>query len=297
MGRPDPFAREYSPPVSEFELEEFERSGDRLRVAGRWSDVRGMRFMRPSLTVGGRRILAVLDHKPWAPEEGKRWVAEFLWDGDPDDVDLELAELAVAPSVAVLLAGPGVPVQAKQPAPDPRVAEDERRRRSQAEISFLREQIDLLTARLAETERERDEARAQAEDERGVARELDAERGQVDAARAELDAARAQRDASMRELDTERERLAAAQAALDPARAERDAAVRELAAVRAEIAATPAPEPPVQTEAPLGVVAPHAARNPAPHAFGALDLWAPRIALGVFAVCVLALLVGLLKIL
>jgi hypothetical protein len=293
MDRPDPLTRGYSQPVSEFELEEFQRSGDRLRVAGRWSDVRGMRFMRPSLTVGGRRILAVLDHKPWAPEEGQRWVAEFPWDGNPDDVDLELAELAVAPSVAVLLAAPGVPVPAKEPAQDPRLVEDERRRRSQAEISFLREQIDLLTERLAETERERDEARAQVAHEREVVSDLDAERGgQVDAARAEL--------------VTERERLAAVQSTLERARAERDKAVRELAELRAEIAATPTPEPSarkqparaaVQTEAPLGVVAPHAARNPARHAFGALERWVPPIALGVFAISVLVLLVGLLKIL
>jgi hypothetical protein len=283
--------------VSAFELEVFERSGDRLRVAGRWSDVRGMRFMRPSLTVGGRRILAVLDHKPWAPEEGQRWIAEFPWDGDPDDVDLELAELAVAPSVAVLLAAPGVPVAAKEPTPDPRLVEDERRRRSQAEINFLREQIDLLTERLAETERERDEARAQVDRDGDAASDLDAERSQGDVARAELDAARAQRDAARSELETARKRLATAQAELDPTRAERDAAVRELAELRSEIAATPAPEPPAQTAAPLGAVAPHSPRHPAQHAFGDLDLWVPRIALGVFAICVLVLLVGLLKIL
>ena len=144
--------------MSQFELEQFERSGDRLRVAGRWSGVRGMRFMRPTLTIGDRRMLAVLDHKPWAPEEGQVWVAEFPWDGDPAEVDPTRAELAVAPSVAVRLSSPGEPVEPlpkAEPKPDPLVAEQERSHRYEAEIGFLREQIELLTQRLAEAERRR----------------------------------------------------------------------------------------------------------------------------------------------
>ena len=65
-----------------FEVEQFEfRAGDRCEVRGRWSGVRGRRFMRPALTVvaDGRRIrlLADLEHKPWAAEEGTPWRAEI----------------------------------------------------------------------------------------------------------------------------------------------------------------------------------------------------------------------------
>jgi hypothetical protein len=265
--------------VSVFELEEFERSGDRLRVAGRWSDVRGMRFMRPSLTVGGRRILAVLDHKPWAPIDGERWVAEFPWDGNPDDIDLELAELAVAPSVAVCLAAPGVPVAPKEPVPDPRVAEDERRRRSQAEISFLREQIDLLTERLAETERERDEARSQIvpvsdpEPDPGLVAE-------VEAVRSERDAVRAERDGALRDLARARAELAAAEPPAAP-----------------RAAPPPPPSPPQAPPRPTAMAAPGVAVPPAHSLIQALELWVPRAALVVFAICVLLLLIGLLKVL
>ena len=70
---------------------EVERAGwpspDRLEVVGRWFGVRGRRFIRPTLYVDAdgesRRLLAVLDHKPWAVEDGEEWIAAFAWDGDP----------------------------------------------------------------------------------------------------------------------------------------------------------------------------------------------------------------------
>ena len=72
-----------------FELERFEWQGeDRLEVRGRWFGVRGQRFMRPTLHVragdsGGRRrrMIAVLDHKPWAPDDDGVWIAAFVWRG------------------------------------------------------------------------------------------------------------------------------------------------------------------------------------------------------------------------
>jgi hypothetical protein len=65
-----------------FDVEGFERADDAcIEVRGRWSGVRGRRFMRPTLTAvaGGReqRILAVLDHKPWIAEEGEVWRGRF----------------------------------------------------------------------------------------------------------------------------------------------------------------------------------------------------------------------------
>src|SRR5205823_3643274 len=196
--------------VSQFELEQFERSGDRVRVAGRWSDVRGMRFMRPTLTVGDRRVLAVLDHKPWMPEEGQTWIAEFPWDGDVADIDPTLAELAVAPSVAVSLSSPGVPVEPLgEPEPSPLELEEGRRHRLESEVAFLREQIDLLKDRLGETERERDAARAATDappaDE---PQEDDARTAQLEA---DVERARAERDNARERLDDERARRAKAE--------------------------------------------------------------------------------------
>ena len=259
--------------MSEFELEQFERRGDRLVVAGHWSGVRGMRFVRPTLTVGDRRVLAVLDHKPWAPEEGVQWIAEFPWDGDPGEIDLANAELAVAPSVAVSLAAPGVPVPVvgadAEPEPDPLALEAERGRRQQAEIAFLRQQIDLLKGRLEETERERDEARAA--------------------------------PAPEPQPDPERERrLAAAESARERARDERDDARREADELRAQLQAVPrpAPQPPAAAEpVPEPLVVTRASHAPARTREINPDVWIPRAAGAVAAVCILLLLIGLLKVL
>src|SRR6185503_19824759 len=70
-----------------FELESFDFSAaDRLEVSGRWFGVRGRRFVRPvvNLRVDGRRrrLIAVLDHKPWAPDGEGLWVAAFAWQGE-----------------------------------------------------------------------------------------------------------------------------------------------------------------------------------------------------------------------
>src|SRR3954447_11782146 len=49
-----------------------------LEVEGEWSNVRGMRFVRPALVLRDgeqeRTLLAVLDHKPWNPD-GRPWRA------------------------------------------------------------------------------------------------------------------------------------------------------------------------------------------------------------------------------
>src|ERR1700759_1197852 len=92
-----------------FELERYEFKGDdRVEISGRWSGVRGRRFMRPTLTVmtGGRgsRALADLEHKPWAPEEGKLWMAAFSCTVE-DATALE-AELNVAPDITITLPAP-----------------------------------------------------------------------------------------------------------------------------------------------------------------------------------------------
>ena len=92
-----------------FELERFERADGRLELSGRWFGVRGMRFVRPTITLGlgdgsASRLLADLEHKPWAPEDGERWEAAFPC---AEDVAVLDAELAVAPGIAIPLPAPG----------------------------------------------------------------------------------------------------------------------------------------------------------------------------------------------
>ena len=69
-----------------FAVERFEwTSRERIELVGRWSGLRGHRFLRPTLDVQvdgeRRRMLADLEHKPWAPENGQDWVAAFKWTG------------------------------------------------------------------------------------------------------------------------------------------------------------------------------------------------------------------------
>ena len=54
-------------------------------MSGRWFGVRGRRFVRPVLTIDvagdRRRLVALLDHKPWHAADGEPWVAAFPWEG------------------------------------------------------------------------------------------------------------------------------------------------------------------------------------------------------------------------
>src|SRR5215218_3716173 len=100
-----------APPASDvaFDVERFEWTAvDRLEVRGRWTGVRGRRFMRPSLNIGvsrgRRRLIALLDHKPWAAGDGDAWVAAFRWEGERGDV-----------GPAVLEVGAGLQVQLPAP--------------------------------------------------------------------------------------------------------------------------------------------------------------------------------------
>jgi hypothetical protein len=89
---------------------------ERLELSGRWSGVRGIRFVRPTLVlVAGeqhRRVLADLDGKPWPAEEGAPWTCAFPWKGDA--LDAEAAELTVAPGILIRLDAPELPPGAKR---------------------------------------------------------------------------------------------------------------------------------------------------------------------------------------
>jgi hypothetical protein len=91
------------------EIERFEWAApDRIELTGEWSGLRARRFVRPTLILHGagkrRRLLATLEHKPWAPEDGQTWIAAFAWEGEP--VEFESAELGVGSGIDLELPPP-----------------------------------------------------------------------------------------------------------------------------------------------------------------------------------------------
>src|SRR3954452_11706630 len=108
-----------------FELESFEwRADDRLEITGRWYGVRGLRFVRPTLHARAngrrRRMIALLDHKPWPAEDGRAWTAAFAWRGEHHAITS--ARLEVAPDIVLELPPPGEaePGTTFKPRPRPR---------------------------------------------------------------------------------------------------------------------------------------------------------------------------------
>lgn len=224
-----------------FEVDRLEVEDDRLVVSGFWTGVRGLRFVRPTLVSDDRRILATLEHKPWAPSAEAAWTAAFPWDGR--DIDADRLTLAVSPQVSVSLgdAGSLAPVLPAGAPPTLKVvtqppAVDEDRRDPEpappAEPEDLLRERDDLRRRLADAER------LAAQRERQIRH--DAEMAQDDAAR-ERAAAERDRDRALRQLDEAIEAREAAvrtrarmQVAHDEALAARELAEAELARAKAE---------------------------------------------------------------
>jgi len=181
-----------APEQTGFELERFQWSeDDRLEVEGRWFGVRGRRFVRPMLTVQvagrRRRLLALLEHKPWTADEGESWIAAFPWEGTHDDVgegELEVGALTVdlpppggarrprrrpEPAAAeAAVATPAEPAEAVAP-PEPegdpvlRVA-GETRQQLERDLAGARAELARLRARHEQELRDaRSEARAAAD--------------------------------------------------------------------------------------------------------------------------------------
>ncbi len=237
-----------------FEVERFEwTSRDRLELIGRWSGLRGHRFLRPTLDVqveGERhRMLAVLEHKPWAPEDGQDWVAAFTWRGEPANFDE--AELTVSPDLAVQLPAPGGSVEHDEAQPSTPAADrlPARRPRSavlEAELAAALAQVErvgeeLERARATHSEAAR-ELRERLRDEHakvhGLETELEHARAAIamaeEAAAEDADRLRDERDAAAAERDAGMVARDAAVAEADEARSARDEALQKLAAVEGE---------------------------------------------------------------
>jgi hypothetical protein len=247
-------------PTVTFQVERFGwTADDRLEVVGRWFGLRGHRFLRPSLDfeVGGRgrRLLALLEHKPWVADEGGEWVAAFAWKGDP--VEFAEAELAVGPDLAVTLPPPAMPPPGpprKRPAregaarPRPRrppTPEPERREAGPPRIQRLENELRAARAEVRRMADEIDRTRAtQTTESMDLNGRLTAERQTVRQLTGELRAAREQLSAAEEGAARQLQQLRHAERALDAERSAREAAVadaerfeRELEMARRERAA------------------------------------------------------------
>ena len=239
-----------------FELERYEFKGDdRVEISGRWSGVRGRRFIRPTLTVmtGGRgsRALADLEHKPWAPEEGKLWMAAFSCTIE-DATTLE-AELNVAPDITITLPAPGGAAatgakrsKRERPGREPRVRRELLERPASPRRSAARPSQESTARReVAAIKTTMDAAIA---DKERLLHESDAEKERLQGELAESQTEQAQLRARVEELTAELDRAVAAHKSALAARgqaletserslAERDTAVQAQAEAVAALAA------------------------------------------------------------
>lgn len=201
-----------------FEVDRVRSAGGAFEVRGRWYGVRGRRFVRPTLTFvdrsGGaeRRVLASLDQKPWAAEDGELWTVVFPLEAAP--ADAEQLELSVAPDINIALQADGGSVQAAAGAAPPRGSRASRARAAETasrrrfggdraqEMDRLRARVETAEAAHERERRRREAAERSLEEERTQALELRSELGRL---RAELDlaaAARQELDAASAELET-----------------------------------------------------------------------------------------------
>lgn len=233
----------------QFALDSLAVEDDQVVVRGRWHGVTGRRFVRPALRLDDRRrIVASLEHKPWAAAEGEPWVAAFPHDGD----EFASAALEVAPDVTVALAGepalaPAPPKKAakKRPAKPRAEALREARDEARRERDDLRSRLEHVTREHAELIEERDAALQEAADAPARAREKN---------RAEVERLTSELDSRGRDHDDACQRATRAEAALEEATAEQqhqrdaaEAARREVETLRAELTqakATPDLPPP-----------------------------------------------------
>ena len=242
----------------EFALDSFDVADGRLVVAGRWYGVTGRRFVRPVLEVDGkRRVIAVLDHKPWPAIEGAEWLAAFPHDGPAGP-----SRLQVAPDIAVELppagpeAGDGRPRLARiarvvePPKPKPKAKPKAKPKREPARRQSAEREREPIDAELEDMRKQKDDARAETErlrseldqTKREVERlseelrhahtDTDRLRTEVSHARAELNTVKAGQDQTQAKAQSVEADAARLRTDAQRARAERDAAKAELERAR-----------------------------------------------------------------
>src|SRR3954469_5236732 len=220
-----------------FDVERFEwPSPEQLELHGRWHGVRGPRLVPPTLMLRAdgvsRRLLATLEHKPWAALDGEPWVAAFPWQGEP--LEFEEAELAVTSAVVQMLEPPAVPGGTRRKRSS---RPDDKSRALRQEREQARHERDAALNARETALRERDEAldtRNTALRESGAAAQA-----QLDRLREELQSERTEREELLARVDEEHE---AARRERDALRArfggvetERDDAVRRAEQLAAQL--------------------------------------------------------------
>ena len=245
------------------EIERFEWAApDRIEIAGYWSGLRGRRFVRPTLVLKGeeeqRRLLAVLDHKPWAADDGVEWIAAFAWDGPVEKFDS--ADLHVGAGIDLTLPPPrmrpGKPRRFRQrvtandaaqedgdakPRPSGIVSDAPAKPRPKRATTKPPAAADppgekRPAAGKAPAAEDPGPAKASAAD--GAGADLDTIRDELEAARADVDRLRGDRDALRRERDSALERLRRIRAELEQERQSRERAVADARAAERESANT-----------------------------------------------------------
>ncbi len=216
-----------------FELDRLELvDGQRYELEGRWFDVRGRRFMRPTLMIVEDkrpvRLLADLADKPWPAVEGEPWRASFPYPKASGEL-LE-AELTVGPDVTIILPVPGGRQRRRPDTPTPEQA------RAAAEKARTAARIDELLGQLSQAVQERDgayarrdqltaEREALRQEREEITAERDAARRKNDELTSELKAARRARGTALRARSAALKAADAAAAAREASLAERGAAV------------------------------------------------------------------------
>ena len=276
-----------------FALDRFRVEDGRLVVAGRWYGVTGRRFVRPVLQAAGqRRMIAVLDHKPWMAEEGRAWLAAF-----PHEGEVGPARLQVAPAIAIELpaSGPGaadgIPRPARLTAP-PKREEPRRGPSLEDERDAAAAQIEAFRLEKVEARTEADRLRAELDDARKegerLQTDLDHARTDIDSLRTELSHVRAEANALRQEHDASEAKANQLEAEVSGLRADTQRAASERSSTQQELERLRRTGGSGPYIAPRPV--PFQARHPGPS-------WQLRVvatAIVVVAVVVLALLFGLL---
>ena len=266
----------------EFALDRFVADDGLLVVEGRWYGVLGRRFVRPVLMLEGRRrLIAVMEHKPWHAEEGRPWIAAFAHSGGAG-----AGRLQVAPDVAGDLppAGPGagrgerLPARVARPTVSryvrPEPVEEELVDPLRADLDSARSELATLRADLEAAREELKEAQAARD---SSIDEIDRLRADADRERVRADTLEQERQEARFELERLRSDVQRLQATADQALAERNRARDELQLQRFSRQPYVAPRP-VQ---PFSDAPPHVN-------------WPLRIASGVTLVLVVLLALGLL---
>ncbi|MDX6720422.1 MAG: hypothetical protein QOJ63_2676, partial [Solirubrobacteraceae bacterium] len=230
-----------SPGGASFELERLELERGRLVVSGWWFGVRGMRFVRPALVVKGRKVLATLEHKPWATSADGVWTAAFPWK-DGAELDVGEVTLVVAPSVAVPLDREAIEAEVSAPVtepidlPDPRQPLRDELHALERQLAELREVLAAVVEQEARDRRPEQEAAG----ERGAAGGGELARAHAmavldrDRAHAQREEAVVDREAAVRARTRMEAQRDEALAQREAAQARRDEAIAQLDDARRE---------------------------------------------------------------